>query len=137
MGVEHPIGGPPRWPFRYTNEHCLESFMSDTNEPDLPPIADGRKSLRKRVILGAKVVYNEGAYSIECRIRDLSDGGARIVLSPGLVIPTHVVLIDVRNAVAYESEVVWLKAPEFGLKFLSKHSMRALPQHLQYLRRYG
>jgi hypothetical protein len=110
--------------------------MSDPNSPELPPIAEARKSPRKRVILGAKVVYNEGSYSLDCRIRDLSEAGARIVLGPGLVIPTRVVLIDTRNAIAYEAEVIWLKAPEFGLKFLSTHSLRGdLPAHLRYLKR--
>ena len=56
------------------------------------------------------------------------------MLSPGIVIPTRVVLIDTRNATAYECEVVWMKAPDFGLKFLATHSMRALPGHLQYLK---
>ena len=111
--------------------------MADPNSPDLPPVVDGRRTARKRVILGAKVVYNEGSYSVDCRIRDLSEGGARIVLSPGIVIPTRVVLIDTRNSIAYESEVAWLKAPEFGLKFLSTHSMRNLPPQLQYLKRYS
>lgn len=112
--------------------------MANPNEPELPPIAEGRKTPRKRVILGAKIIYNEGAYTYDCRIRDLSEGGARVVLPAGLVIPTHVVLIDTRNGIAYVSEVVWLKAPEFGLKFLSTHSLRApLPPELEYLKRYG
>ena len=109
--------------------------MADPNSPELPPVVEGRKTARKRVILGAKVVYNEGTFSVDCRIRDISDGGARIVLSPGMIIPTHVVLIDTRNFIAYEAEVAWLKAPEFGLKFLSTNSMRNLPPHLQYLKR--
>ena len=111
--------------------------MADPNSPELPPVVDGRRTPRKRVILGAKIVYNEGAYSVDCRIRDLSEGGARVVLAPGLIIPTRVILIDVRNSTAYESEVAWLKAPEFGLRFLSIHSMRNLPPQLQYLKRYN
>jgi hypothetical protein len=101
------------------------------------PVVESRNSPRKRVVLGAKVVYNEGAFTLDCRIRDLSEGGARIVLGPGLVIPTRVVLIDTKNALAYECEVIWLKAPEFGLKFLSTHSLRGeLPADLRYLKRY-
>jgi hypothetical protein len=111
--------------------------MVDPNSPELPPIVDGRKAPRKRVILGGKIVYNEGSFSLDCRIRDLSETGARVVLAVGLVIPTRVVLIDVRNSIAYESEVVWLKAPEFGLKFHSTYSMRNLPPQLQYLKRYS
>ena len=112
--------------------------MVEPNPPELPPIVEARKSPRKRVILGGKVVYNEGGFSQDCRIRDVSDGGARVVLSPGSVIPTRVVLIDTRNAVAYEAEVIWMKAPEFGLKFLTKHSLRGhLPTQLGYLKGYA
>lgn len=112
--------------------------MADPNEPELPPIAEGRRSPRKRVILGGKIVYNEGIYTYDCRIRDLSQGGARVVVAAGLIIPTHVVLIDTRAGIAYEAEVMWMKAPEFGLKFLSTHSIRgALPPQLQYLKRYA
>ena len=110
--------------------------MADRNSPELPPI-EGRKSARKRVILGGKVVYNEGAFTLDCRIRDLSKGGARIVLGPGLVIPTRVVLIDTRNATGYECEVIWAKAPEFGVKFVSSQSLRGdLPAHLKYLKAF-
>lgn len=112
--------------------------MADPNSPELPPIVEARKAPRKRVILGGKVVYNEGGFSLDCRIRDLSDGGARIVIAAGSIIPTRVVLIDTRNAIAYEAEVVWLKAPEFGLKFLSRHSLRGqLPPQLSYLKGYA
>ena len=113
--------------------------MAEPDEPELPPIvSDERKTARKRVILGAKIVYNEGAYTLDCRIRDMSDGGARIVLGPGLVIPKHVNLIDPRNAIAYECEVMWIKAPEFGLKFMATHSLRGeLPVHLRYLKRFA
>jgi hypothetical protein len=110
--------------------------MADPNSPELPPI-EQRKSPRKRVLLGAKVVHSEGAYTVDCRIRDLSEDGARIVLGPGVVIPTRVVLVDTKNAMAYESEVVWLRPPEFGLKFLATHSVRGeLPPHLRYVKRY-
>ena len=48
------------------------------------------------------------------------------------------VLIDMRGGIAYEAEVAWMKAPEFGLKFLAAHSIRGvLPPQLQYLKRYN
>jgi len=112
--------------------------MAEAKPPELPPIVEARKSPRKRVILGGKIVYNEGTFSADCRIRNISETGAGIALAPGIVIPTRVVLIDIRNAVAYEAEVVWLRAPEFGLRFLSKHSLRGdVPSQLSYLRRYA
>ena len=111
--------------------------MADPNEPELPPIVESRKSARKRVILSGKIVYNDGAYSTDCCIRDLSEGGARVVVTIGIAVPHNVVLIDMKTGTAYESEVVWAKASEFGLKFLAKHSMKGtLPAQLQYPRRF-
>jgi len=111
--------------------------MSDSNPPELPPI-EGRRAPRKRVILGAKIIYNDGTYSLDCRIRDVSDTGARVVLSGSSIVPARVVLLDVRNSIAYEAEVVWMKSPEFGLRFLSKHLLRGeLPPQLMYLKAYA
>ncbi len=110
--------------------------MSDGSSPEPPPI-EGRKSARKRVLLGGKCVYNEGAFSLDCRIRDLSEGGARITLPAGQVLPTRVILIDMRDRVAYEAEVVWFKPAECGLKFLNKFSLRSeLPPAMAYLKRF-
>ena len=111
--------------------------MADPNSPDLPPI-EGRKTPRKRVVLGGKIIYNDGTYSLDCRIRDVSDTGARVILSASSIIPARVVLLDVRNSIAYETEVVWMKSPEFGLRFLSKHLLRGqLPPQLMYLKAYA
>jgi len=111
--------------------------MSDDQPPGPPPV-EGRKSPRRRVLLAGKIVYNEGAFTVDCRIRDMSDGGARILLPTGHVIPTHVVLLDVRARIAYEAEVMWIKSSEFGLKFLGKHSLvGGLPPGLQYLKRFS
>jgi hypothetical protein len=113
------------------------AFMADPDLPELPPI-EGRKAPRKRVLLGAKIIYNDGSYSVDCRIRDLSDTGARVVLSASSIIPARVVLLDIRNSIAYEAEVVWMKSPEFGLRFLSKHLLRGqLPPQLMYLKAYA
>lgn len=111
--------------------------MADPSSPELPPIVEARRTPRKRVILGGKVVYNEGQFTTDCRIRDISEGGARIVLAPGLIIPTRIVLIDTRNAIAYEAEVIWMKTPDFGVRFLATYALRGgLPPHLQYLKGY-
>ncbi len=109
--------------------------MSDENE--LPPI-EARRNARKRVLLGGKVVYNEGTFSTDCRIRDISEGGARIALAAGQVIPTRVILVDLRNRHAYVAEVAWAKPPEFGLKFLHSYRLASeLPAHLHYLKGFA
>ena len=106
--------------------------------PALPPrIVDLRKSPRKRVLLSGRVIYGDGAFTINCRIKDISESGARVVLSPGLVLPTHNVLMEVGGRIVHDTVVARIASPEFGLKFISTHSLNGtLPPHLQYLRRF-
>jgi hypothetical protein len=56
----------------------------------LPPIvADERIVWRKRVLRGGKVVYGEeGEFTLDCLIHDVSESGARISLKPNEFIPT-------------------------------------------------
>ena len=97
---------------------------------DLPP----RAVPRKRVLFGRKLVYAaDGAFTADCTIKDISDGGARIQLGKRESIPAHVTLIDVRAGAAYEAEVVWRRAPQFGLRFLGKVTLNEnhpVPSHL-------
>jgi hypothetical protein len=112
--------------------------MSDGTPPHTPQASERRVSPRKRVILSGKIIYSHGSFTVDCRITNISETGARIVLPAGQIIPTHIVLLEVRSRVAYEAELVRLAPPEFGLKFLSKHLLDGiLPPHLQYVKRFG
>lgn len=106
--------------------------------PALPPrIADSRKSTRVRVVLSGRIIYGDGAFTIDCRIKDISECGARIVLSPDMVISTHNVLMEVGGRIVHDAVVARIASPEFGLKFNSSHPLDSvLPAHLQYLKRF-
>jgi hypothetical protein len=112
--------------------------MMSEDTPALPPrIADSRKSARARVFLSGRVIYGDGSFTIDCRIKDISECGARVVLSAGLVIPTHNVLMEVGGRIVHDAVVARIASPEFGLKFTSTNALDgALPPHLQYLKRF-
>jgi PilZ domain len=105
--------------------------------PDLPPrIADSRKTPRERVVLPGMVIYGDGAFSINCRIKDISEVGARIIVSAGLAVPTHIVFMEVRSRVVHDAVVVRMATPEFGVQFTSTYLLDGeLPPHLQHLKR--
>jgi hypothetical protein len=96
---------------------------------------------RTRTCLNGKIVYGDelfgdGVYSVDCAIRDISEGGAKLTLKERQFLPVDLFLIVIRNAVVHEAKIVWLKYPARGVRFLSTHSFAdALPQRLQYLRR--
>ena len=105
--------------------------------PDLPPrVADSRKTPRERVVLPGMVIFGAGAFSVNCRIKDISEAGARIIISVSIAIPTHVVFLEVKSRVVHDAVVVRAATPEFGLKFTSTHLLDGeLPEHLHHLKR--
>src|SRR5688572_14103997 len=103
-------------------------------EPEPPPPAEGRRSPRKRVLYGGKVSYRDGSVVFDCMIRDLSPKGARITLAKDKIIPSHVILVDTHNRMAYEASVMWIRAPQFGLRFDRMHGPKDLPEGLEFVR---
>ena len=109
----------------------------------LPPIvADARMVWRKRVLRGGKIVYgDEGEYSLDCLIHDVSDSGARISLKPNEFIPTHFYLVDVQTGLAHEAAASWIRVmksiPQFGLKFSRTHELETLSRKLKFLKRFA
>ena len=100
-----------------------------------PRVVNDRRALRKRTLLGGRVVYGDDNRVRDCTIRDLSEKGARIALAKGEVIPTRVFLIDKRAATVYEARVTWIKAPDFGLRFVNSYSLEGdMPSGLNFLK---
>ena len=97
---------------------------------------------RRRTLLNGKLVYSEGrfepdgAFTLDCTVRDISEGGAKIVVRQRQALPPNLYLIVVKYCVAYWARVVWLDLPARGLQFSKTYSLSApLPHDLRFLRR--
>jgi hypothetical protein len=108
-------------------------YPSPTNEA---------RPARKRTLLNGKLVYGDGivvpvdAYTLDCTIRDISEGGAKIVIDKAQVLPPDVYLIVSKYCIAYRARVVWLDFPARGLQFLDSYPMNGvLPGELKFLRK--
>lgn len=90
---------------------------------------------RQRALLGAKLVFGNGAFTPNCMIRDISETGARIKIASADLPANDVYLIDTKKGVAYEARVVWRMPSECGLKFGRQYDLNNPPRELAYLRR--
>ena len=109
-------------------------MTTSTGNP-APPGQEGRNARRKRVLLSGKIVYNGGAGTYDCAIRDLSASGARLAIRGATVVPKHFYLLDLKNAVAYDSEVIWRSATQTGVRFRGGVNLSDLDDpKLRYLR---
>jgi hypothetical protein len=98
--------------------------------------SDHRRSPRQRSFLGGKLVYGDGAFTIDCVVRDVSTSGARIKLPEGQAVPDLVYLVEMRSGIAYEARVAWKRHPEIGLEFVHQHGLaEASTPHMMILKR--
>jgi hypothetical protein len=108
--------------------------MNGEDEPDLPPLAERRPLARKRVLLGGLAVFDLGRNSVDCRIRDLNQNGARIAISRRQILPNDLYLIITRDHKAYKARLIWRRGDEAGLAFLASEDLRTISDpHPPYL----
>ena len=95
-----------------------------------------RREDRKRTVLPGKVVYNHGAFSFDCTIRNLSAVGARIDVPPVQIAPSHFHLIDLKNGMVHDAEVMWIASSQRGLRFIRSYPIEGvLPPGREFLKR--
>jgi hypothetical protein len=105
---------------------------ADTYQPRPP---------RKRTCLNGKLVFDEdvllpdGASTLDCRIHDISEGGAKVILARRQPLPPDLYLIVTKYCVAHWAKIVWQEFPARGLKFSKTYSLSApLANNLRFLR---
>ena len=98
------------------------------------PAAPPRKSPRKKVMIRARIVYGDGAHSIDCTVCDISAGGAGIRLSIEHHLPKRIFLIVLRDSIAYEADVRWQARCNIGVEFLGSFPLdRQVPDDVAFL----
>ena len=81
------------------------------------PEYDLRRSARVRTLLGGRIVFRDGAYSYNCIVRDISEGGARIEIPDARMLPRRFYFLTSKAEIAYDSELVWRTRLMAGIKF--------------------
>ena len=75
-----------------------------------------RRRTRQRTLKAGKIVFNDGQSVIDCRVRDLSLGGARLVVTTVVGVPDQFVL-QVSGRPQQSCRIVWRRADEIGVAF--------------------
>jgi PilZ domain len=82
-----------------------------------------RKHPRHRTFLRGKVEFNNRASSLDCTIRDLSDGGARLELAETVAIPEHFELSVPAKGLHHAGYVKWRTKTHIGIAFAKPLSL--------------
>ncbi len=78
---------------------------------------DHRSVTRARAFLKAQVRFNNGMSTMDCVIRDLSDGGARLQLSDSVAIPSTFELYIPKRDETRRAILHWRNCEEIGVGF--------------------
>lgn len=77
-----------------------------------------RKDKRSRSLLGARIVFNNRASTIDCTIRDISKAGARLAFDATVPVPDEFDLLIHHKGETHRCRIAWRNASEVGVAFL-------------------
>ena len=80
-------------------------------------MSEHRNSTRMRALKGARIVYGNGSMTRDCTVRNLSAGGARLVMQSTADIPDHFELFFDDGA-RKSCAVRWRKLADIGVEFI-------------------
>lgn len=78
---------------------------------------ENRITPRHRTLKGGKIVVNDGFSTFDCKVRNMSDTGARLQVTSILGIPERFKLA-MDDGRGFDCEVAWRKEGELGVHFL-------------------
>jgi hypothetical protein len=103
--------------------------------PAADPTTDRRQSARNRTFIGGQIIFNQRQSTLDCTVRNLSDGGALLVLSEAVVTPE---LYELYFPLKRESRMVrsrWRDGERQGVAFTSTAKSDDEPVSLDLMRR--
>jgi hypothetical protein len=81
-------------------------------------MSERRETRRQKSFLRGFVYFDRRRGVMSCLVRDLSDEGARIILSQGVTIPEMINLHIPQREQTFNAQVQWRRGDEIGLAFI-------------------
>ncbi|TXN32270.1 PilZ domain-containing protein [Methylobacterium sp. WL19] len=83
-------------------------------------MSDKRKEARQRTFLKGRIIFNNGASSMDCLVRDLSSIGARLALTETATLPEMFDLFIPQKERTYKANLRWRRADGIGVAFVDE-----------------
>jgi hypothetical protein len=78
---------------------------------------NNRNEQRHRILKPGLIVFNNGFSTIECTVRNLSEGGAQLKVESLIGIPDEFDL-KLKDAGAARAKIAWKRGTTIGIKFV-------------------
>src|SRR3954453_22488616 len=76
-----------------------------------------RVAPRMRTLIAAKISFRNGQSTLDCLIRNLSDTGAKLIVSAAVTLPECFDLIVPQKSVTRRVRIVWRRGEAMGVRF--------------------
>src|SRR5215210_6673968 len=83
--------------------------------PTLDP--NQRVAPRIRTLIAARINFNNSQSTLHCLIRNLSDTGAKLIVSAAVTLPECFDLIIPQKSVTRRARIAWRRGEEIGVRF--------------------
>lgn len=80
-------------------------------------MTERRQTPRLRSLLGARACYNQRRSTLDCVVRNISDGGAMIVVTETVLLPADFDLEIAQRQRCYHAHVRWRTGTKVGVSF--------------------
>src|SRR4051794_3450993 len=81
------------------------------------PTSEPRNSPRQRSLMGASLSFHNGRSTVDCLVRNISESGARLSVSPAVSLPQTIELLIPQKGTTRAARVVWRSESEVGVAF--------------------
>ena len=92
----------------------------------LPPVEPDRRRHPRASVMRDGQAFRPDGLAASVLIVDISDGGARLRVRGGQVLPADFVLADPTTFLAHRATVVWRRDAEVGVRLLRSQSLRGV-----------
>lgn len=79
--------------------------------------SEHRNEVRQRVFLKGRVIFNNGASTMDCLVRDLSSTGARLAISESMSLPEVFELYIPQKDRSFRATLRWRREDGIGVTF--------------------
>lgn len=88
-------------------------------------MSENRKESRQRTFLKGRILFNKGASSMDCLVRDLSTTGARLSLTETATLPDSFELYIPQRDKTYRASLRWRRSDGIGITFVNDEAAPA------------
>ena len=94
-------------------------------------MVEARRSERVRSFLRARILFNNGASTIDCTIKNISLHGAKIDIAHSMSVPSEFDLEVPQRGRTYRAKMMWRAADSIGVEFIEQGAVGETAQTAQ------